>query len=62
MKRLQQMAGQQRGLNQRTQQMGSGAPQPTPGGMQLGNMPGGSQPGSLAGQQAALRQALQKML
>ena len=62
MKRLQQMAGQQRGLNQRTQQMGGGTPQPMPGGMQPGQMPGGSQPGSLAGEQAALRQALQKML
>jgi hypothetical protein len=65
MKRLQQMAGQQRGLNQRTQQMGGGPPQPMPGGQQAGDMPGGMQPGGaggLADQQAALRQALQKML
>ncbi len=65
MKRLQQMAGQQRGLNQRTQQMGGGQPQPMPGGQQAGQMPGGMQSGgigALADQQAALRQALQKML
>ena len=58
MKRLQQLAEQQRGLNQRSQQQGGGMPQPMPGGGQLG----GNMPGSLAAQQAAIRQALQKML
>lgn len=57
MKRLQELAQQQRGLNQRTQQAGGGMPQPMPGGGAPGNMPGG-----LAGQQAAIRQALQRML
>lgn len=64
MKRLEQLAQQQRGLNQRTQQQGGGAPQPMPGGGQPSNMPGqmpGIMPG-LGDQQAAIRQALQKML
>jgi DNA repair exonuclease SbcCD ATPase subunit len=51
LKRLEQMAQQQAGLNQMTQQMGSsGQPRPGPGA------------GELADQQAALRQALQQML
>lgn len=62
LKRLEQMAGQQRGLNQRTQQQGGGSPQPLPGGMQPGQRPGQGQGGALADEQAALRKAMQQLL
>ena len=54
MRRLQQLAEQQRALNQMTQQGGGGQPLPMPG-----QQPGGQE---LGGQQGAIRQALQQML
>ncbi len=55
MKQMEQLAKQQQGLNQETQQQGPGMPKP---------MPGGKQPGSLqqlAAQQRQIQQSLQQL-
>ena len=63
MRRLEQLAQQQRALNQQTQQAGGGQPMPGEGMRQgPGQRPGMQGMGGLADEQALIRQALQKMM